>query len=178
NPLDIFNIEIKIEDVNDNAPKFWKNEVVVDIPETVPESTIFPLESAQDEDLGENSIQNYTLSHNEHFRLEIHKNEDGSNNMYLILKKILDRETMPHLELILTAIDGGVPKKTGTVQININVLDNNDNFPLFSKSEYKVRIKENIPKGTLVIKVEASDLDFGSNAQILYSFHRVPERIS
>ncbi|XP_032076306.1 protocadherin beta-16-like [Thamnophis elegans] len=178
NPLDIFNIEIKIEDVNDNAPKFWKNEVKVDIPENMPINMIFPLELAQDDDLGNNSIQNYILSSNEHFQLEVQRNEDRKDNIYLVLKKTLDRERMPHLELILMAIDGGVPKKTGTVQININVLDNNDNFPLFSKSEYKARIKENLPKGTPVIKVEATDLDLGSNAQILYLFHQVPERIN
>ncbi|KAM3840730.1 uncharacterized protein M6D78_007026 [Vipera latastei] len=178
NPLDIFNIEIKIEDVNDNAPRFWKNEVVLDISENSPISMIFPLELAQDDDLGDNSIQNYTLNPNEHFQLEVQKNEDENDNIYLVLKKTLDREKMPHLGLTLMAIDGGVPKKTGTVHININVLDNNDNFPLFSKSEYKTRIKENLPKGTLVITVEATDLDLGSNAQILYSFHQVPERIN
>ncbi|XP_026582103.1 protocadherin beta-14-like, partial [Pseudonaja textilis] len=178
NPLEIFNIEIKIEDVNDNAPKFWKNEVKVDIPENIPISMIFPLELAQDDDIGDNSIQNYILSSNEHFHLEVQKNEEGKDNIYLVLKKSLDREKMPHLGLILMAIDGGVPKKTGTVQININVLDNNDNFPFFSKSEYKARIKENLPKGTFVMKVEATDIDMGSNAQILYSFHQVPERIN
>ncbi|XP_039182051.1 protocadherin beta-16-like isoform X1 [Crotalus tigris] len=178
NPLDIFNIEIKIEDVNDNAPKFWKNNVEIDIPENIPISMIFPLELAQDDDLGDNSIQNYILSPNEHFQLEVHKNEDKTDNIYLVLKKPLDREEMPHLGLTLMAIDGGVPKKTGTVQIKINVLDNNDNFPLFSKSEYKARIKENLPQGTLVVKVEATDLDLGSNALILYSFHQVPERIN
>ncbi|XP_070798028.1 putative protocadherin beta-18 [Pituophis catenifer annectens] len=178
NPLDIFNIEIKIEDVNDNAPKFWKNEMLLDIPENVPENTTFPLESAQDEDLGENSIQNYILSPNDHFRLDVQRNKNGNHYVDLVLETSLDRERMPRLELILMAIDGGVPKKTGTVQININVLDNNDNFPLFSKFEYKARIKENLPKGTLVIKVEATDLDLGSNAQILYSFHRVLERIN
>uniref|UniRef100_A0A670Y495 Cadherin domain-containing protein n=1 Tax=Pseudonaja textilis TaxID=8673 RepID=A0A670Y495_PSETE len=178
NPLEIFNIEIKIEDVNDNAPKFWKNEVKLDIPENVPETTTFPLEPAQDEDLGENGIQNYTLSPNEHFRLDVQRNKDGNTYVDLVLEKSLDREKMPHLGLILMAIDGGVPKKTGTVQININVLDNNDNFPLFSKSEYKARIKENLPKGTFVIKVEATDIDVGSNAQILYSFHRILERIN
>ncbi|XP_029142559.1 protocadherin beta-16-like, partial [Protobothrops mucrosquamatus] len=178
NPLDIFNIEIKIEDVNDNIPKFWKTKVEMNIPENVPKNTTFHLESAQDEDLGENSIQNYTLSPNEHFQLQIHKQEDGSNNMYLALKKGLDREKMPHLGLTLMAIDGGIPQKTGTMQININVLDINDNFPKFSKSEYKVKIKENILKGTLVTKVDAMDLDLGSNAQILYSFYQVPERIN
>ncbi|XP_063155983.1 protocadherin Fat 4-like [Candoia aspera] len=178
NPLESYNIEIQIEDINDNAPKFSKNEFEIEIPENVPASMAFPLESAHDEDLGENSIQNYTLSSNEYFWLDVQRNKDGINNVDLVLKRPLDREKMPHLNLTLTAVDGGVPQKTGTVQINIDVLDNNDNSPQFLQSEYKVRIKENLPKGTEVAKVEATDLDFGSNAQILYSFHRVPERIN
>ncbi|XP_053253384.1 protocadherin beta-16-like [Podarcis raffonei] len=177
NPLDLYSIVVKVEDVNDNFPKFSKNEFDLKIPENVPTNTQFPLESAKDEDLGENNIQNYTLSPNEHFRLRVESNKDGRIYVDLVLEKPLDREKEPHFGLTLTAVDGGEPQKTGTVRINIDVLDNNDNFPQFSHNEYKVRLKENSPRGTLVFKVEATDLDFGSNAQITYSFHRVSEKI-
>ncbi|XP_054841658.1 protocadherin beta-16-like isoform X1 [Eublepharis macularius] len=177
NPLKIYNIEIQIEDVNDNSPKFTKNEFELAMPETVPVNTRFSLESAQDPDLGENSVQNYTLSPNEHFRLDVQSDEFGSKYVDLVLEKPLDREKEAQFGLTLTAVDGGVPQRTGTVQININVLDNNDNFPEFTQSEYKVKLKENSPEGTRVSKVEARDLDFGSNAQITYSFHRVLENI-
>nr|XP_056722690.1 protocadherin beta-16-like [Euleptes europaea] len=177
NPLKIYSIEMQIEDVNDNSPEFSKNEFNLEIPEQVPANTRFPLESAQDADLGENSIQNYTLSPNENFRLELQSDSSGKRYLYLVLEKPLDREKQAHVGLTLTAVDGGVPQRTATVQININVLDNNDNFPQFTQSEYKVKLKENSPHGTLVAKVEARDLDFGSNAQISYSFHQVPEKI-
>ncbi|XP_061442466.1 protocadherin beta-16-like isoform X7 [Rhineura floridana] len=176
-PLKIYSIEIKIEDINDNTPKFSKNEFELDIPEIVSTNMHFPLESAQDEDLGKNGIQNYTLSSNEHFQLDVKSNEGGSKYVDLVLEKPLDREKEPNFGLTLTAVDGGVPQRTGTVQININVLDINDNSPQFTQSEYKVRLKENSPRDTLVSKVEATDLDSGSNAQITYSFHRVPEKI-
>nr|XP_060630183.1 protocadherin beta-16-like isoform X1 [Anolis sagrei ordinatus] len=177
NPLKIYSVEIKVEDVNDNAPKFFKNVFQFEIPENVPTKTRFPLESARDEDLGENSIQNYTLSPNEYFHLGLESNTDGSKYVDLILEKALDREKEPHLELTLTAVDGGVPQRMGTIQINVNVLDNNDNFPEFTQSEYKAILKENCPRNTLVLRVEARDLDFGSNAQITYSFYRIPEKI-
>ncbi|XP_054840769.1 protocadherin beta-16-like [Eublepharis macularius] len=176
-PLEVNSIELKIEDVNDNSPKFSKNELNLEVPENVPTNTRFPLESAQDPDLGGNSVQNYTLSPNEHFRLDVQSDEFGSKYVDLVLEKPLDREKQAHLGLTLTAVDGGVPQRTGTVRININVLDINDNFPEFTQSEYKVQLKENSPEGTLVFKVEARDLDFGSNAQITYSFHRVPEKV-
>ncbi|KAH0618144.1 hypothetical protein JD844_017130 [Phrynosoma platyrhinos] len=177
NPLELHSIEMKIEDVNDNAPIFSKREYELEIPESVPRNTKFPLESAQDEDLGENSIQNYTLSANEHFKLSVESNKDGSKYVDLIVEKPLDRERDPFFGLTLMAVDGGVPQRTGTVQINIRVLDINDNSPQFTQSEYKVRLKENSRRDTLVTTVEARDLDLGSNAQITYSFHRVPEKI-
>ncbi|XP_060109627.1 protocadherin beta-16-like isoform X11 [Heteronotia binoei] len=177
-PLEIIGIEMKIDDVNDNSPKFSKNEFNLEIPENVPTNTRFPLESAQDADLGENSIQNYTLSPNGHFRLDIQSDEFGSKYVDLVLEKSLDREEKAQFGLTLTAVDGGMPHRTGTLAININVLDINDNFPHFTQPEYKVKLKENCPRGTLVSKVEARDLDFGSNSQIFYSFYRVPEKIS
>ncbi|XP_015266085.1 PREDICTED: protocadherin beta-16-like [Gekko japonicus] len=178
NPLKIYNIEIEIKDVNDNSPEFSKNEFELAIPEQVPASTRFPLESAQDADLGENSVQNYTLSPNGNFQLEIRSSRGRKKYLDLVLKKMLDREKEAHVGLTLTAVDGGVPQRTGTVQIKINVLDNNDNFPEFTQSEYIIGLKENSPRDSLVLKVEARDLDFGSNAQITYSFHQVPEKIS
>nr|XP_020655006.1 protocadherin beta-16-like isoform X2 [Pogona vitticeps] len=177
-PLKIYSIEMQIEDVNDNAPIFPKNEFQLEIPENVPINTQFPLESAQDEDLGENGIQNYTLSNSVYFSLGVESSLEGRKYVDLILVKPLDREKEPQFQLILMAVDGGTPQRTGTVQISINILDINDNSPQFTQSEYKVRIKENSLQGTLVSKVDATDLDFGSNAQITYSFHRVPQKIN
>nr|DAA06589.1 TPA_inf: protocadherin beta 12 [Anolis carolinensis] len=176
-PLEFYSIDIRIEDVNDHSPIFSKQRFDLEVPENVPRNMRFPLESAQDEDLGQNSIQTYTLSPNDHFKLGVENNSDGSIYVDLIVDKPLDREKDPFFGLTLMAVDGGIPQRTGTVQINIKVLDINDNVPHFTQSEYKVRLKENSPRDTLVTKVEASDLDFGSNAQITYSFHRVPKKI-
>nr|XP_056718896.1 protocadherin beta-16-like [Euleptes europaea]XP_056722692.1 protocadherin beta-16-like [Euleptes europaea] len=178
NPLKIYNIVIQIEDINDNFPAFSQTELDLSIPENVPTNTRFPLESAQDRDLGENSVQNYTLSPNENFILEIKSGRGGKKRLDLVLEKPLDREKKAQFELTLTAVDGGVPQKTGTVLIKVSVLDINDNFPQFAQPEYIVGLKENTPQDTLVMKVEARDLDFGSNAQITYSYHQMPEKIS
>ncbi|XP_048371667.1 protocadherin beta-1-like [Sphaerodactylus townsendi] len=167
NPLKIHNIEIQIEDVNDNSPKFSKKEFEMAVPENVPTNTRFPLESAQDTDLGENSIQNYTLSPNGNFGLDVRSDEFGRKYVALVLEKPLDREKEVQFGMTLTAVDGGVPQRTGTILIKVNVLDINDNFPQFRQSEYKVKLKENSPRGTLVSKVEAKDLDFGTNAHIM-----------
>ncbi|KAG6921427.1 protocadherin beta 1, partial [Chelydra serpentina] len=110
-------------------------------------------------------------------QLDVQTRGDGSKYAELVLEKQLDREAQAQLMLILTAADGGLPQRTGTAQIRVNVLDNNDNFPQFSQSVYKVQLMENSPRDTLVTKVEASDLDQGSNAEITYSFGQVPDRV-
>ncbi|XP_053253374.1 protocadherin beta-16-like isoform X1 [Podarcis raffonei] len=176
-PLQLHRIEVEIEDVNDNAPKFSKNQFLLEIPEQTPVDIRFPLESAEDPDIGENAVQNYTLSPNEHFRLDVQSHSDGTNYAELVLEKPLDREVNPQISLILSAVDGGIPKRTGTAQIIIDVLDNNDNLPQFPQPEYKVKLKENSPLDTLVTKVEATDRDLGSNAHITYSFSQVPENV-
>ncbi|XP_015266078.1 PREDICTED: protocadherin beta-16-like [Gekko japonicus] len=177
NPLQVHRIEVQIEDVNDNSPHFSKKEFLLEIPEQTPLNTRFPLESAKDADRGENGVQNYTLSPNDHFRLGVQSHSDGSKSAELVLEKQLDREENARLFLILSAIDGGTPKRTGTAKIVIDVLDNNDNVPQFHQSLYKVKVLENAPPNTLVAKVEATDRDLGSNADITYSFGQVPENV-
>nr|XP_042696654.1 protocadherin beta-16-like [Chrysemys picta bellii] len=177
NPLLLYRMEVQIDDVNDNNPKFSKNEFLLKMPEQIPINTRFPLERAQDSDIGTNGVQSYAISSNEHFSLDVHSRGDGSKYAELVLEKQLDREKQAQLMLILTAADGGLPQRTSTALIRVNVLDNNDNFPQFSQSVYKVQLMENSPRDTLVIKVEASDLDQGSNAEITYSFGQVSDKV-
>uniref|UniRef100_A0A8K9WSA3 Cadherin domain-containing protein n=1 Tax=Oncorhynchus mykiss TaxID=8022 RepID=A0A8K9WSA3_ONCMY len=126
--------------------------------------------SAQDLDVGSNSLRSYLLSVNEHFVLDIQTRSDGSKFAELVLESPLDREQQNTHQVVLTAVDGGSPERSGTAQINITVLDANDNAPVFDQSFYRVRLVENAPKGTVVIKLNASDLDEGPNADITYSF--------
>ncbi|XP_060110477.1 protocadherin beta-16-like [Heteronotia binoei] len=177
NPLQVHRIEVQIEDVNDNSPQFSKNEFLFEIPEQTPLNTRFLLEKAEDQDKGENAVQNYTLSPNDHFRLDVQSRSDGSKYPELVLEKQLDREENARLFLILSAVDGGTPKRTGTANIVIHVLDANDNVPQFQQSLYEVKLTENAPKNTLLTKVVAVDQDLGSYGDITYSFSQVPENV-
>nr|XP_056722697.1 protocadherin beta-16-like [Euleptes europaea] len=177
NPLQVHRIEVEIEDVNDNSPQFSKKEFLFEILEHMSTNTRFPIERAEDADRGENAVQNYTLSPNDHFGLDVQSHPDGSKYAELVLQKQLDREEETRLFLILSAVDGGIPKRTGTAKIIIDVLDSNDNVPLFDKNMYKVKIMENSQPGSLVTKVEAIDHDLGSNAEITYSFSQVPGNV-
>ncbi|XP_060109621.1 protocadherin beta-16-like isoform X5 [Heteronotia binoei] len=177
NPLQVHRIEVQIEDVNDNSPQFSKKDFLFKIPEQTPLNTRFFLEIAQDQDKWENAVQSYTLSPNDHFRLDVQSRSDGKKYAELVLEKQLDREENAQLFLILSAVDGGTPKRTGTANIIVEVLDNNDNVPQFHQSLYKVKLTENTPKNTLVTKVVAVDQDLGSYGDITYSFSQVPENV-
>ncbi|XP_076025134.1 protocadherin-10-like [Genypterus blacodes] len=170
NPLELYRVEMEILDVNDNPPSFPWTEFNLDISESAAPGSRFPLESAQDLDVGTNSLRTYLLSVNEHFVLDIQTRSDGSKFAELVLQTPLDREQQRAHQMVLTAVDGGAPERSGTAQIDITVLDANDNAPVFDQTFYRVRLDENAPKGTVVIKLNASDLDEGPNADITYSF--------
>uniref|UniRef100_G1KXY6 Cadherin domain-containing protein n=1 Tax=Anolis carolinensis TaxID=28377 RepID=G1KXY6_ANOCA len=176
NKLKLYSVEVEITDINDNAPQFLSKEWKIEIPETATPTDRFLLPRAQDPDLGINSVQNYELTGSNHFSLEVQRGENGARQAELVLEKPLDREEQSVYDLILTATDGGVPRKTGTLNIRVNVTDINDNAPVFSQAIYKVSLKENAPIGMSVLQVKASDSDEGSNAEITYTFSDIAEK--
>ncbi|XP_036933555.1 protocadherin alpha-C2-like [Acanthopagrus latus] len=170
NPLRIFNIELEILDMNDNAPQFRRDAIHLDIAESTPAGERFSLSNAVDPDVGSNSVKTYHLSENEHFTIEVQTGRDGSKFADLILKKALDREQQAVYNLILTAVDGGTPARSGTARVIVHVSDTNDNAPTFDKASYNIKVMENSPIGSLVVHLNATDLDEGSNSDITYSY--------
>ncbi|XP_063786648.1 protocadherin gamma-B2-like [Pseudophryne corroboree] len=175
NPLNLYTVTIEIQDVNDNSPTFSKKYFDVDINELTLPGARFTLSNAKDPDLGSNSIQSYTLSGDDCFSLGEKITRNGIKYPEIILDKPLDRERKSFYDLTLTATDGGKPPKSGTAFIKVIVQDFNDNFPLFSQDTYHIKLYENAPVGFLVIQLNATDEDEGSNALIAYSFSHIPE---
>ncbi|CAJ1058681.1 protocadherin beta-16-like [Xyrichtys novacula] len=170
NPMELHQITVEITDINDHAPSFKRDKIHFEISETANTGARFPLTSAEDQDVGVNGLREYFLTENENFALKQNSNADGKKYAEMVLQKPLDRETNPSLSLKLIAVDGGSPQRSGTVNIDITVLDVNDNAPVFNQSVYKATVMENSPKDTYVTTVNASDADFGSNSVIGYYF--------
>ncbi|XP_063205473.1 protocadherin alpha-2-like [Chroicocephalus ridibundus] len=168
-PLRVFHVELEVTDINDNAPLFPAARKNLSLPENPPPESRFPLEGASDADIGANAELSYTLSPSEYFGLDLQRSEEYRESLFLVLRKPLDRETLPVHRLVLTASDGGRPSLTGTVELLISVLDANDNAPQFNQSVYKVQLPENAAEGTLVVRVNATDPDEGNNADVSFT---------
>ncbi|KAM4554623.1 protocadherin alpha-8-like isoform 4-T4 [Odontesthes bonariensis] len=180
NPLEIHYVTVEVLDVNDHSPSFSKKESRLEISESVSPGLRIQLQAAKDPDVGQFSVQEYKLSPNDHFRLEVKDRGKDGKMPILVLLKTLDRETKKSHKLLLSAVDGGKPSKSGTAEIIVDVLDVNDNMPVFYDETYSVFLDENALIGTTLIKVNASDKDEGSNGEITYSFgsnvnHRIRE---
>ncbi|XP_031443089.1 protocadherin gamma-A11-like isoform X32 [Clupea harengus] len=170
NPMELHRVDVEILDINDNAPSFLRKEINFQISESAVPGTRYSLDSAHDPDVGLNTLQTYTLHPSDHFSLKLISRQDGSKYVEMILQTTLDREIQQEHSLILTALDGGNPQKSGTVKINVIVVDANDNAPVFSEAVYRVALAENVSQGNVILKVSASDKDQGTNSDITYSF--------
>ncbi|XP_076730154.1 protocadherin gamma-A11-like [Maylandia zebra] len=172
NPLELLRISLHIQDINDNAPQFNEERINIEIRESADRGARFVIEEAHDADVGQNSVQQYNLKKNENFILSV-----NGNTRELVLEKELDREKQQEMNLILTALDGGSPQRSGTLVIHVTVLDANDNAPVFTQAVYKASLPENSHLDTVVITVSASDADEGLNGDVTYDFGHVTEEV-
>ncbi|XP_019221674.1 protocadherin gamma-A11 isoform X40 [Oreochromis niloticus] len=170
NPLELHRVSLHIQDVNDNSPKFKKNLIEMEIHESADRGNRFSIEQAHDADIGQNAVQRYELQKNDNFILAV-----DSNKVELVLENTLDREKQSVMNLLLTALDGGSPQRSGSVVIRVTVLDANDNAPVFSQAVYKASLPENCPLDTIVIKVSATDADERLNGDVTYDLSHVSE---
>ncbi|XP_072291831.1 protocadherin-18b isoform X2 [Eucyclogobius newberryi] len=168
--LQLFHVEVEVLDINDNAPHFSRAVVPLDISESASVGTRMPLDGAVDADVGDNALHVYSLAPNNFFRIEVRTRTDGAKYAELVVMRELDRESQTAYQLLLTASDNGVPPKSGSTLLKISISDSNDNSPAFDEQAYVVTLLENSPVGTLILDLNATDPDEGTNGKIVYSF--------
>lgn len=168
--LTIYNIEISVTDKNDNVPTFPKSSITLEIREDDSVGTLYNIDSAQDRDVGINSIQSYEISpFNGTFALNVDRNLDQSFIVRVELRRKLDREVNDFYQFFITAKDGGSQQHIGTLTVNVKVLDANDNAPEF-QSDYNISVKENFKVGDTILQLLATDKDLGENGRVFYRF--------
>ena len=159
-PLEGFGtVYVALEDVNDNIPVFQQGVYNVEISESSPIGTRVLNVTAMDSDSGLNSKITYSISTTDF----IIDSETG-----VIKTNInLDRENKDAYSFDVTASDG--PGLTSRVTVNIAILDENDNAPVFPTSTYKTDILDKTPVGSIILTVVADDRDINQNARIQYT---------
>uniref|UniRef100_A0A1A7WPS9 Protocadherin 18b n=1 Tax=Iconisemion striatum TaxID=60296 RepID=A0A1A7WPS9_9TELE len=176
--LQLFHVEVEVLDINDNSPHFSRAIVPIEISESASVGTRVPLDGAVDADVGENSLHTYSLTPNNFFKIDVRTRTDGAKYAELVVMRELDREVQSSYQLQLTASDNGVPPKSGSTLLKISISDSNDNSPAFDEQAYVIHLQENSPLGTLIIDLNATDPDEGTNGKIVYSFSsHVPPKI-
>lgn len=177
----VVQVEIRVTDVNDHAPSFPRDSLQLDVSELSPPGTAFRLPGAQDPDAGLFSTQGYTLLHapdvpedpaGPFFQLRYgtlgSPPASSLEPLDLVLLRRLDREQQATHELQIEAWDGGHPRLTGHLRVELRVLDENDNPPVFEQAEYLASVREDAPPGSEVCRVRATDRDQGANGEVRY----------
>ncbi|XP_051276283.1 LOW QUALITY PROTEIN: protocadherin Fat 4 [Dicentrarchus labrax] len=155
-------LNITVKDVNDHMPKFSRVTYSFDIPEDMAPGSIVAAILASDSDSGVNGEVTYSLEDEDEDETFLLNPVTGVFNV----TRPLDYETQQYYILTAKAQDGG--GQASTVRVYFNVLDVNDNPPIFNTSVYSTSVSENLPPGSSIVTVGASDADDGQNAQLLY----------
>ncbi|KAG9264637.1 protocadherin-16-like [Astyanax mexicanus] len=168
-------VTIVVNDINDHVPTFPKKRATFKIPEQTTIGTKFPLDPAMDADKDQLATQGYIITDGNVGQAFLLETRRGSNQVLyldLVVNAILDREKRSSYTLLLEAFDGGSPKKTGQMILDVTVQDINDNAPVFNQSRYHAMISENLQPGNNILQVFASDADEGDNGLVLYEINR------
>lgn len=102
------------------------------------------------------------------FQLQLKRKQGGPIDVRLVVQRPLDRETASNYRLTLTALDGGSPPRSAFIQVAVVVLDVNDNRPTFDRPSYDATVDENLPIGSTVLRLHATDADDSANAVVRY----------
>ncbi|KAE8591217.1 hypothetical protein XENTR_v10018345 [Xenopus tropicalis] len=162
-------LTVNILDVNDNTPRFRPFGVTAFTERIVegatPGTTLISV-SAVDPDKGPNGQITYSL-HNlvPAGYLQLEDNMAGK----IIANRTVDYEQVQWLNFTVRASDNGSPRRSAEVPVYLQIVDINDNNPIFSQSSYQKPVFEDIQLGATVLQIKATDADSGRFALIQYS---------
>ncbi|XP_014767714.1 protocadherin gamma-B6 isoform X1 [Octopus bimaculoides] len=171
--IKVLKIKVIIEDINDHQPVFSDKQIDLQFYETDGKGTKKSAPSAIDGDMGAlNSKINYRLKNNvnQTFSLFVSKRVDGVSTLEIILEKKLDREIKDLYLVQVVAQDGGSPPHQCILNVQISVIDENDNRPVFFQNMYNVSVKNTHSRMRPVVILSAKDKDSGENSHVSYYF--------
>ncbi|XP_070199271.1 protocadherin alpha-9-like isoform X2 [Littorina saxatilis] len=166
------NLVVEVKDVNDHAPEFPKPLLRLDIFENAAVNVSLPLVAAEDQDTGQNGVQGYTLAGppEKPFVISVAQAQDGRQKVSLLVTGKLDREVTSQYRLMLVAQDGGTVPKTGSMPVEVNVKDINDNPPVFHPHLLNVSLDETTSLRSVILTFNVTDADKEANGQRNFRF--------
>ncbi|XP_065817456.1 cadherin EGF LAG seven-pass G-type receptor 3 [Labrus bergylta] len=161
---DTCQVHINITDANTHRPVFQSAHYSVSVNEDRPPGSTVVVISATDDDVGENARITYFLEDNiPQFRID-------TSTGAITLQAELDYEDQMTYTLAITAKDNGIPQKSDTTYVEVNVNDVNDNAPQFLSPRYQGTVSEDAPPFTSVLQISATDRDAHANGRVQYTF--------
>ncbi|XP_013178590.1 PREDICTED: protein dachsous [Papilio xuthus] len=158
---------VDVQDVNDNAPVFEHDTYSANVLESeAVKSKILEIQ-AIDKDTGNNARITYKILSENNTNEEYFNVQPTTGWVYLA--KPLDRETAAKHKMTIIATDNGIPSLSTSASLVVNVIDANDNDPVFTQASYEFQVEENRKAGAFVGKISATDADLGDNAVVRYN---------
>ena len=168
--IDILSLDVTIDNINDNQPVFPVSNFQIRLAETTDIGHIASFPAATDLDFQDRleyqCIPSGDVNDPELLQTFAIVHLQTENQLGLRLLKGLDRETRKIYQMKVLASDG---EHTGQLLLDVHVLDSNDNVPKFDREQYQIKLPENTPIGSEILRLRASDNDEGSNARLNYT---------
>ena len=169
--LTVIKATVEILDSNENVPSFAEEQITRYIPENTRVGSSFSIPLAEDLDSPQYGVKEYrVVAGSVEFKLKVVNGTDGVSDLYLVLQKPLDRESRDLYRIVIAAVDGGMPAHTGALSVDIVIQDVNDHPPVFNTTTYTTYVREDAMESTVILRVAATDLDIGTNGQVVYRF--------
>uniref|UniRef100_A0A8C6UHK3 Cadherin 7 n=1 Tax=Neogobius melanostomus TaxID=47308 RepID=A0A8C6UHK3_9GOBI len=159
---------VKVQDINDNEPKFLDGPYLAGVPEMSPLGTMVVQVAATDADdptYGNSARVVYSIIHGQpYFSVE------PKTGVIRTALPNMDRETRDQYVLVIQAKDmvGQMGGLSGTTSVTVTLTDVNDNPPRFPHKNYQYTVQESLPVQSVVARFKAADADIGSNAEMDY----------
>ncbi|XP_075437675.1 protocadherin-16-like [Ascaphus truei] len=148
-------ITLTLQDVNDNSPQFTRSLYQVTVLEHTPAGTPLVTVTSTDRDSGENGRVTYRVLSAENGVFHIHP-ENGT--LFTAQQMELDPR-WPLVDVLVEARDHGSPSLASLTVVQILVLDVNDHAPSFPQPQYSASVSEDLPLGSTILVLEATDAD-------------------
>lgn len=165
-------VHVSIISSNLHSPAFGRSQYEVELSENSSVQTLVTELKAVDEDKGIYGQVTYHIL-NDFAKDNFYFNEKGQ----LFTAEKLDRESPTNKVIPVSVMAKDAGGKVGFCVVNIILTDSNDNDPKFRASEYKLSVASDVPRGTDIVRVLASDSDEGANADISYSIEAKSESV-